>query len=359
MTLLPVAVMPVKIGNDGSGRSDIMLKRRSLGLAMVASPFISRRLRAEDSVVRISKQYGLGYMSMMVMEHEHLVERHAAKQGLPGVTTEWSVLGGPTPQIDALLAGQIGFIGPGSTTLATLWDKTAGTGRDIKALSALQSMPFVLMTRNAAVRSIADLTPADKIALPGVKITGHALTLEMAAAKQWGFPAFDRLDSLTVTLAHPDAMATLLGGKSEINCHMASSPFYYYERAAPGVHEVFKSYDVTGGMHTNGVVLTSKAYHDVNPKICAAVLGAQQEANDFIRTYPRQAAEIYLALTSDKNGTVDQMAGWVADPDVVYTTVPMKVMEFAAFMHKVGRLKRQPDSWKDMFFPETQDTAGS
>jgi NitT/TauT family transport system substrate-binding protein len=334
-----------------------MLNRRSLSL--LASPFISHRVRAEDSVVSISKQYGLGYMSMMVMEHEHLVERHAGRVGLPGVRTEWSVLGGPAPQIDALLAGQVGFIGPGSTTLATLWDKTAGTGRDIRALSALQSMPFVLMTRNPSVRSIADLTAKDKIALPGVKITGHALTLEMAAAKQWGFTNYDRLDSLTITLAHPDAMAALLGGQSEIDCHLASSPFYYYERSAPGVHEVYKSYDVTGGMHTNGVVLTSKAYHDANPKLCAAVLAAQQEANDFIRTSPRQAAEIYLTMTGDKKGTVDQMAGWIADPDVVYTTIPMKVMDFAAFMHQVGRLKRVPNSWKDMFFEESQDLAGS
>ena len=336
-----------------------MLDRRTLGLSLLASPFISRRVRAEDSVVRISKQYGLGYMSMMVMEHEHLVEKHAVRVGLPGVTTEWSVLGGPTPQIDALLAGQVGFIGPGSTTLAALWDKTAGTGRDIKALSALQSMPFVLMTRNPAAHSILDLTSKDKIALPAVKIAGHALTLEMAAAKEWGLQAYDRLDSLTITLAHPDAMAALLGGQSEINCHFAISPFYYYERVAPGVHQILKSYDVTGGMHTNGVVLTSKAYHDANTKVCAAVLAAQQEANDFIRVNPRQAAEIYLAMTGDKMGTVDQMSGWVADPDVVYTTVPMKVMDFAAFMHKVGRLKRVPDSWKDMFFEESQDVEGS
>jgi NitT/TauT family transport system substrate-binding protein len=336
-----------------------MLKRRALGGALLASPFVSSRLRAEESVVRISKQYGLGYMSMMVMEHEHLVETHAGRRGLPGVTMEWSVLGGPGPQIDALLAGQVGFIGPGSTTLATLWDKTAGTPREVRALSALQSMPFVLMTRNAAVRSIADLTEKDKIALPGVKITGHALTLEMAAAKQWGFASYDRLDSLTITLAHPDAMAALLGGQSEIDCHLASSPFYYYERAAPGVHEVFKSYDITGGMHTNGVMLTSKTYHDANPTVCAAVLAAQQEANDFIRANPRQTAEIYLAMTGDKKGTVEQMAGWVSDPDVVYTTVPMKVMDFAAFMRRVGRLKREPNSWKDMFFPESQDVAGS
>jgi len=336
-----------------------MMHRRSLGLSLLASPFISRRVRAEDSTVRISKQYGLGYMSMMVMEHEHLVERHAAKAGLPSLQMEWSVLGGPGPQIDALLAGQVGFIGPGSTTLATLWDKTAGTAREIKALSALQSMPFVMMTRNPAIHSITDLTEHNKIALPGVKITGHALTLEMAAARRWGASSYDRLDSLTITLSHPDAMAALLGGQSEIDCHLASSPFYYYEQAVPGVHQVLKSYDVTGGMHTNGVMLTSKAYHDANPRVCSAVLAAQQEANDFIRANPRQAAEIYLALTGDKKTSAEQMAGWIADPDVVYTTEPMKVMEFAAFMHSVGRLKRQPDSWKDMFFPEGQGVGGS
>ena len=154
-------------------------------------------------------------------------------------------------------------------------------------------------------------------------------------------------------------MAAVLGGQSEINCHLASSPFYYYEQKAPGVHQVFKSYDVTGGMHTNGVLLTSKAYRDANPRVCAAVLAAQQEANDFIRTNPHQTAEIYLAMTGDKQATVAQMAGWVADPDVVYTTVPMKVMDFAAFMHQVGRLKRQPDSWKDMFFDEGHGVSGS
>jgi NitT/TauT family transport system substrate-binding protein len=82
-------------------------------------------------------------------------------------------------------------------------------------------------------------------------------------------------------------------------------------------------------------------------------------ANDFIRANPRQAAAIYLKMTGDKQATLDQMEGWVADPDVVYTTVPMKVMDFAQFMHKVGRLKRQPASWKDLFFAESQDLPGS
>jgi len=122
---------------------------------------------------------------------------------------------------------------------------------------------------------------------------------------------------------------------------------------------VFKSYDILGGMHTNGVLLTTKTYRDANPTICAAVLAAQQEANAFIAASPRQAAEIYLELTGEKKGDVARMAGWIADPDVAYTTVPMKLMDFAAFMHKVGRVKRVPDSWKDYFFAEGQGVDGS
>ncbi len=335
------------------------MRRRDLGLALLTTPMLLRAARAEAPVVRISKQYGLGYMSMMVMEKLGLIEQHADRVGIPGLKIEWSVLGGPGPQIDALLAGQADFIGPGGTTLITLWDKTAGTPQEVRALSALQCMPFVMVTKTERIKTIADLTEKDRIALPGVKITGHALTLEMAAAQKWGFDQYARLDPLTVTLAHPDAMAAVAGGMSEITCHLASSPFYYYELAMPGMHQVMKSYDVTGGKHTNGVLLATRKFHDANPKICAAVLGAQKEANAFIKAEPRKTAEIYLAMTADKQVDADKFAEWVHDPDVDYTTVPLKVMAFAEFMHKVGRVKRIAPRWQDMFFEESHDVAGS
>jgi hypothetical protein len=34
-------------------------------------------------------------------------------------------------------------------------------------------------------------------------------------------------------------------------------------------------------------------------------------------------------------------------------------MAFAAFMHKVGRLKHMPASWKDVFLPNVQAGHGS
>src|SRR5471032_2458832 len=256
---------------------------------------------AEVTEVHMSKQFGLPYLPMIVIEAQQLIERNAKAAGLGDVTTSWTQRVGLAADMDALLAGQADFIGPGATTLATIWEKTVGTPQEVRALIAMQSMPFVLVTRNPNVTTIADFTDKDKIALPAVKLTGHALILEMEAAKIWGFENYDKLDSITITLSHADAAAAVMGGGSEVNSHFASSPFYYYELAKPGIHQVLKSYDVVGGKHTNGTLVATKKFHDANPKICAAVVAAFNEANAFIKAHPRESAQIYLTATKDKN----------------------------------------------------------
>ena len=335
-------------------RRDVM--RMAAALPVAGFPAIAR---AEAASVRLSKQYGLPYLPMMVIERQKLIETHAARLGLGSLQVEWQTHSGPAAQVDALLSGQTEFIGPGAPTLATVWDKTVGTPLEARALCAMQSMPYVLVTRNPAVKTIADFTEKDRIALPGVKLTGHALALEIAAAKLWGFDQYEKLDPLTVTMAHPDAMTALLSGKSEITSHFASAPFHYYELATPGIHQVLKSYDAVGGRHTNGVLLVSRRFHDANPKTCAAVLTAFGEANAYIKDNPRACAELYLELTNDKKNSVEALTAMVADPDVDYTARPINVMTFVTFMHKVGRIKHKADSWEDLFFPEAHSIGGS
>jgi NitT/TauT family transport system substrate-binding protein len=294
----------------------------------------------------------------MVMEHERLVEKHAARLGQASLTVEWPTLGGPGAMIDGILSGQVDFGVTGAPGLLTLWDKTAGTAREVRALSAVQLQPFMLVTNDAAVKSIADFTDKDRIALPTAKISAQALCLEMAAAKLWGDAAYERLDSLTVTLAHPEAAAGVIAGKSPINSHYAVSPFYYYELATPGVHLVLKSSDTLGGAHVNGVLLAAPAFVRDNPKIAEAVLAAQREANEFITAHPGDAAAIYIALSGDTHGA-EALTKMIVDPDNVWTTVPQKTMAFADFMHKVGRLKRMPAAWTDVFLPNVHAGQGS
>jgi len=331
---------------------------RKLAVGALIAAAITSGAHAEVNEVRMSKQFGLPYLPMIVIEAQQLIEKNAKAAGLGDVKTSWTQRAGPAAELDALLAGQADFIGPGAPTLATIWDKTVGTPQEARALIAMQSMPFVLVTRNPDVKTIKDFTDKDKIALPAVKLTGHALILEMESAKIWGFDHFDKLDSITITRSHADAAAAVMGGGSEINSHFASSPFYYYELTTPGIHQVLKSYDVVGGKHTNGVLVTSKKFHDANPKMCGVVIKAFEQADAFIKAHPREAAQLYLTATKDKN-SLDALEKMVADPDVEYTTTPVNVMKFVDFMHKVGRIKKKPASWKDMFFPEAHGLNGS
>src|SRR3954447_3716317 len=201
--------------------------------------------RAEVAEARLSKQYGLPYLPFMVMERFQLLEKQAGKQGM-ALKVSWTTLSNSSAMMEAIISGQMDFIAPGLPTLATMWDKTVGTQNEIRALTAVQSMPYVLVTRSPAIRPIRDFTEKARIALPAVKLTGHAIALQMAAAKEWGREHYDKLDSLPVSLSHPDAAAALLVGKGEINAHFASSPFYYIEEATPGIHRVLHSYDAAG-----------------------------------------------------------------------------------------------------------------
>ncbi len=331
---------------------------RKFAIAAALAGAIASAAHAEVKEVRMSKQFGLPYLPMIVIEAQHLIEKNAKAAGLGDVKTTWTQRAGPAAELDALLAGQADFIGPGVPTLATIWDKTTGTPSEARALIAMQSMPYVLVTRNPNVKTIADFTDKDKIALPAVKLTGHAIALEIEAAKIWGPEHYDKLDSITITRSHADAAAALMSGKSEIDAHFASSPFYYYELATPGIHQVLKSYDALGARHTNGVLVTSKKFHDANPKMCAVVIKAFEEADAFIKAHPRDAAQIYLTTTRDKN-SLDALEKMVADPDVDYTTTPVSIMKIVDFMYKVGRLRKKPNSWKDMFFPEAYGLNGS
>jgi len=333
------------------------VNRREFVAGVVALPALVRPASAEVSSIRLGKQYGLPFLPQMVMEDHRLIEQHADKLGVHSLEVGWQTMGGPGALNDGLLSGQIHFVNVASPSLATLWDKTFGTPIEVRAVCAVQSMPYVLVTRNPAVKTIADFTEADRIAVPTVKISGQAMALQMAIAKLKGFDKYDSLDAFTVTMGHPDAMQSVLSGQT-VNSHFAVAPFNYYELKVPGIHKVLNSYE-TDGKHTNGIQVTTRTFHDANPLICRAVRAAHEEANAFIKREPKAAAEVYLKLTNDKKNLAEDLVAMITDPDIDYKTAPDNLMKHVEFMHKVGRLKNLPKSWKDMFFAEAHDLKGS
>ena len=327
---------------------------------LLAAPAIRHSALAQEvSNLILLMQHGLPYLPQMIMNELKLVEKHAAKAGLPSIKAEYRHLGGTANLVDALLAGQMHGGVTGMPALTTLWSRTAGTPSEVRALCAVQSMPYILTTTNKNVKTIRDFTDKDKIALPSAKVSAQAVCLQMAAAKEWGDENYAKLDPITISRAHPDAITALLSGGNEINSHYAAAPFYQIELESPNIHQVLKSYDTLGGPTTNGVMLMTKAFRDQNPKIAGAIYAAIEEANALINTKPAEAADIYIKATGEKRTDRTKMEKIVADPDNVWTTTPQYGMKYVNFMHKVGTAKKIPNDWKELFMPEVHALPGS
>jgi NitT/TauT family transport system substrate-binding protein len=126
---------------------------------------------------------------------------------------------------NALISDSIDIVAGGVPGLLTLWNRTHGTANEVKGISALSSQPFLLNTRSENIKSIADLKDSDRIAVPAVKVSVQAVTLQMAAAKLFGEKNFGKLDPLTVSMSPPDSTIALLTGTGEINNVFGVPPF--------------------------------------------------------------------------------------------------------------------------------------
>ena len=312
---------------------------------------------AESAQLRLMRPLDLVALPLLVVEHEHLIERTAEAMGLGSVSVIWSAPGQTSP-IEALATGASDLVAADLAPFLLAADATAGTPEEVRALGALAQLPYVLVTRNPAVHTIRDFAAADRIAVPEVKISGPALMLELAAAQEWGPEHYNKLDPLMVTRPDAAAAAALLAGKAEINTHFSRTPYADDELANPAIHRVMDSFDIAGP-HSAAVLAATLRFRAANPRLCAAVLSALQEAGDFIKSNPGAAAEIFAAMVKDQDIPIEDLTDMIGDPDLAYRAAPVGVMRLIDFMLRVGRLKRRPASWQDLFLPEARDLSGS
>ena len=121
---------------------------------------------------------------------------------------------------------------------------------------------------------------------------------------------------------------------------------------------MLKSSDVLGEPSSNGIVYATTQFRNNNPRIVAAFVSGLNEALDSMKKNPRGAAEKYLKMSGDKMN-VDEVVKIIADPDATWTSAPQGTFAYASFMHRIGSIKRNAASWKDLFFPEIHDLNGS
>ena len=326
-----------------------------LGISLLASSVLAPNVAQAEGEIRIAEQFGIVYLLLNVVRDQQLIEKHGKEEGID-IKVDWTQLSGGAAINDALLSGSIDIAGAGVGPLLTIWDRTHGR-QNIKAVASLGNFPYYLVSNNPKVKTIADITDKDRIAVPAVGVSVQSRFLQYAAAKQWGDKAFNRLDKYTLALPHPDATAALIAGGTELSGHFSNPPFQDQALKNPNVHVVLDSYDVLGPNSPTVLFATEKFRND-NPKTYKAFTEALAEAADFAQHDKGAAADTYIRVTK-ANIDRDELLKIIDNPQYEFTVTPKNTYPLAEFMYRIGAIKHKPESWKDYFFQDAKPLQGS
>lgn len=344
----------MKLSRKAAGPFIRLFGSGALCLAMLMS---SAATAHAEGRLRIAEQFGIVYLLLNVAKDQGLIEKYGKASGVD-IKVEWLKLSGGSAVNDALLSGSIDIAAAGVGPLLTIWDRTRGK-QNIKGIASLGNLPNYLVSNNPKVKTIADFTDKDRIALPAVGVSMQARILQLAAAGQWGDEHYKKLDAISVALPHPDATAAVISGGTEITAHFGNSPFQEQELAQnPNAHIVLDSYDVLGGPSSSTVLFTTEKFRSENPKTYNAFVDALAEAAKFVNQHPEQAADTYIRVTGARIDR-DFLLKIIKNPDIQYKIRPENTIRLAKFMHKVGAIKNAPASWNDYFFDDPRIAGGS
>ncbi|WCS28379.1 ABC transporter substrate-binding protein (plasmid) [Methylobacterium sp. NMS14P] len=312
---------------------------------------------AAEGRLRIAKQFGVVYLLLNVIEDQKLVEKHGKAAGLD-IAVEYVQLSGGSAVNDALLSGSIDVGGAGVGPLFTIWDRTRGR-QGVRGIASLGNFPYYLVSNRPAVKSIADLTEADRVAVPAVGVSVQSRILQWASAKLWGDKEFAKLDRISVAVPHPEATAAIIKGGTEITAHFGNPPFQDQELAEnPNAHVVLSSYDVQGGPASSTVLYGTERFYRDSPKTYAAFLDALDEAAKFVTENPEKAADIYIKASNSRIDR-DLLLKVIRNPQVSFKVEPQNTLGLGQFMHRVGAIKTEPKALTDYFFDSPRTAAGS
>lgn len=330
----------------------------AMAATILLSPLSTTAPRAEVAELHMATQYGIGTLAMVLIEQKHLLEKHLAQAGLQSTKVTWSQFPAGNPMNDGLLSGRLDIVSGGTTVFITLWGKTNGTPSAVRGVGTVSALPLYLLTRDPNVKKVEDLGPNDKIAVTTLKVSVHAILLQMAAEKIWGPSNAGRLDPLTIQVPHGDAATAMITGAGEINNHFSAPPFQELEMRAPGVRRISSQDDILGAPASYMVAYATERFHKENPKTYQAFVDALKEAHEMIKKDPAESAKIYLDHSKDKI-SLDDTVALIKSPGSTFEMTPQNVLTFAKFMAKRGIIKKAPSSWQDMFFPDVANLPGS
>jgi NitT/TauT family transport system substrate-binding protein len=319
----------------------------ALWIAVVAALFASAAPALKQDQVRIGLGYGFAFLPLYVCEDLKLVEKQAKAAHLD-VATKFQRFASGGEVHAALASGQIDIAPFGTAPLVAGAVAAKETGRQIVAVSGITSLPLTLLSNQTNERSIADLKPSDRIAVPTLT-SPQMYLLQMQSEKTFG--KFDRLRNQIVMLSHPQAIAALADNNGQATAYFSSPPFTQIALRVANVHAILSSSDVMNGKSSFLILAALRSYINAQPQVAELITKAIDEAARFIRDDPKRAAQIYL--THEPSAALNAAAAEaiIRETKEEFGSSVYGVQATADFMARMGELKGSLRSWKDIAAP--------
>ncbi|MDB5595568.1 MAG: transporter substrate-binding protein [Hyphomicrobiales bacterium] len=322
-------------------------------LAAVVLPNVA----AAQTEVKIGIGFGVGFLPMFIADEMKLVEKQAKAAGLD-VTASYRRFSGSSAMQDAVLSGSVDVGVYGVAAMLIAWDKARNTPQQIFGIAGVNSSPLVLVANKPDAKTIQDLAPTDKIAMPAL-VSPQMYALQMIAEKIYGKGQQDKLKPQVVALPHPESLNAMLTGGTEVKAYFSTPPFTQLVLDSGKAKAIASSEDAFGGRSTFLAAGATKKWLEANPKMADVLVKAIDEASDIIRKDPKKAAEIYLKIEPSKlldQARVEAMLKSMPDD---FGTPVYGVKTLADFMGRVGGIKNIPAKWSDVFVPALHASASN
>ena len=301
---------------------------------------------AQDQV-KIGLGFGLAFLPLYICQDLKLVEKRAKELHLD-VRASYQRFLGSGPMQDAIGSGAIDMGPYGTAPLLAAWEKSKDTPQQILAVSGITTMPLTLVSNRPNVATIADIQPADRIAMPSLTAP-QMYVLEMQSEKT--FKAYDKLRDQVVVMSPSEAVAALVDGSGPVTAYFASPPFTQLALRDANVHRVLGSVNVMNGKVSFLIMGATRAYIEAHPQMPEAIGQAMEDAARIIRGDPRRAAQIYLTHEPSMSLSGPLIEAVLREIKDEFGSAVYGVQTFADFMGRHGELKTPPKSWKDIVAP--------
>ena len=320
-----------------------------------AKPDRTKPERAQPAgEIAIGIGHGIGFLPLLIAQEQGLFDKHARAMGLGGklVVRRFSTA---APMRRAMARGEIAAGAYGLPAFLLERDEARQTPKELLAVSGLTTLPLVLLTARPNVRSLTDLKPADKIAVP--LLTAPQVTYLRMRTSPW-FGGRDRLREQLAVMPHQDSLEALTAGTG-VAAYFSSPPFTQIALKDPKVRAVTSSEEIMGGKASFLVMASPQSALARHPKLPDVLAKAIDEASGVIRKDPRRAAMVWLKWEPSHTLDVRMVEEILRDLKDDFGSGVFGIEATVAYLRRDNRLRGGVWNWKDVVAPVIAAGEGS